>query len=112
MESIIEEDKDADSIDLQALLDRVNFEKRWVYRGSFTSPPCIEGVFWHIIDDVLPINQETLNLFLRKNNHHSRGDHRCDTCTGNNRQIQPLNDRIVYYVHQDSGKNVAENHCR
>ena len=56
MEGVIKDDSKHENIDLQALIERVNFDKRWVYRGSFTSPPCIEGVFWHIIDDILPIS--------------------------------------------------------
>ena len=78
MEGVVEDDGKNENIDLQGLMERVNFEKRWVYRGSFTSPPCIEGVFWHIIDDVLPISQETLDLYNRSNANHARGDHRCD----------------------------------
>ena len=41
-----------DGIDLQDLLSHIDFRKRWLYRGSFTQPPCTEGVLWNIIDDV------------------------------------------------------------
>jgi carbonic anhydrase len=44
---------DADNdIDLQKLMGKVNRNKRWIYRGSFTTPPAAEGVFWNVIDDV------------------------------------------------------------
>ena len=42
----------AEGIDLHELLSRVDFRKRWLYRGSFTTPPLLEGVLWHIVDDV------------------------------------------------------------
>jgi len=45
---------------------RVNREKRWIYRGSFTKPPCLEGVLWNIIDDIQFIKPETLALFKTK----------------------------------------------
>ena len=44
--------EDQNGIDLEGLLSRVNFEKRWIYRGSFTTPPCLEGVLFNIVDDI------------------------------------------------------------
>ena len=93
-----------DGIDLQSLLSRVNFEKRWVYRGSFTTPPALEGVMWNIIDDVQYMKSKTLRLFKNSNFQHPRGDSRCDTCAGNNRVLMPINDRTVYYVQQKQGQ--------
>lgn len=89
---------DQNGIDLQGLLSRINFEKRWIYRGSFTTPPCTEGVLWNIVDDVQYLKSKTLRLFLNSNFKHPRGDNRCSVCAGNNREINPLNDRTVFYV--------------
>lgn len=88
----------AGGIDLMPLLDRINFEKRWLYRGSFTTPPCTEGVLFNIIDDVQYILPETLELYRESRSGEEIGDHRCSKCGGNNRVVQPLHDRQLYYV--------------
>lgn len=100
------------NIDLQALMAKVNRNKRWIYRGSFTTPPCTEGVLWNVVDDVLMIKPETLEMFMRKQKNHQRGDLRCLSCGGNNRKVYPLNDRKVYYVTECSGKKTGFNQCR
>lgn len=53
-----------DGIDLQGLMGNVNLDKRWVYRGSLTTPPALEGVLWNIVDDVQYIKPKTLELYL------------------------------------------------
>lgn len=66
-----------EAIDLQKLMSKVKRDKRWIYRGSFTTPPALEGVLWHVIDDVQFIPQETLDKFLSSKSTHPRGDNRC-----------------------------------
>lgn len=100
------------SIDLQALLGKVNRGKRWIYRGSFTTPPCTEGVLWNVVDDVLLIKPETVDLFMKSQKNHERGDNRCNSCGGNNRKVYPLNHRKVFYVNECSGKKTGFNQCR
>ena len=102
-----------DGIDLEALMSRVDRQKRWIYRGSFTTPPLLEGVLWNVIDDIQYIKPETLKLFLERKPNHPRGDRRCNHCHGNNRSLAPLNDRTVYYIEEDNDGNDAEkNRCR
>jgi len=86
------------AIDLQGLLNRVNFQNRWVYKGSFTSPPCSEGVLWQVIDDVQYMKPGTLDLIKQSRFSHDRSDLRCEMCNGNNRKMNPVHDRTIYYL--------------
>lgn len=101
-----------EGIDVSGVMARVNRQKRWVYRGSFTTPPCIEGVFWNVIDDVFWVKQKTIDLFKQSMQDHKRGDHRCGSCGGNQRIIQPVGDRKVFYVVEPEGRSVVNEKCR
>ena len=90
-----------EGIDLQSLMARVNLDKRWVYRGSFTTPPALEGVMWNVIDDVHFIKPKTLEMFMESQHDHPRGDNRCRDCGGNNRDLYPLHNRTVYYLKEN-----------
>jgi len=46
------------------MMELLNFEERWMYRGSSTTPPCEGGVLWNVLATVYPIRQETLDAFL------------------------------------------------
>ena len=63
-------DEKDNGLQLENLMGRVNLEKRWIYRGSFTTPPCLEGVLWNIIDDIMYISPKTVEKF-----NESRRDH-------------------------------------
>jgi hypothetical protein len=44
----------------------IDMSKRWVYKGSLTTPPCERFVLWNVIDKVYPISQETVDLIQVK----------------------------------------------
>ncbi|CAF2838671.1 unnamed protein product [Rotaria sp. Silwood2] len=54
------------------------------YIGSFTTPPCTEGILWTIFVDPIPITEESLNL-LRNN-----------VMRKTYRPVQPINHRIIH----------------
>ena len=47
-------------------MDIVNMQSRWIYEGSFTTPPCQEGVYWNIIRTVYPIRLNQLEDIKEK----------------------------------------------
>lgn len=93
-----EEGTEQQGIDLQGLLARVDMRKRWLYRGSFTSPPCTEGVLWNIIDDVQYMSERSLQLYNISREDSEKGDLRCRLCSGNHREIMPMNGRTLFYI--------------
>lgn len=42
----------------------IDFNQRYIYRGSLTTPPFSELLFWTVLPTVVPIKQSTKNLFL------------------------------------------------
>jgi carbonic anhydrase len=69
-----------DSLDLPALLPADRLTVR--YAGSLTTPPCSEGVQWRLLLAPLEMSSEQIGLMTAR-------------YEGNNRPVQPLNDREV-----------------
>ena len=44
---------------------RMNYNKRWTYSGSLTTAPCSEGILWNVVENVIPIRQETLDNYVK-----------------------------------------------
>ena len=81
-----------DGLRLAQFLRTVDFREFFAYDGSLTTPPCTEGIKWNVIKDVQPISQRQLDAFTNlweENKAYACGN-------GNNRRVQPLNDRDVY----------------
>ena len=86
------EDTDKSSLagPLDGLLHAVNWDNRWSYRGSLTSPRCDTGVSQNILRTVLPISELQLNAirdFTKSNNPNFYSE-----TAGNWRATQPLTD--------------------
>ena len=72
----------------------MDYEKRWVYHGSLTTPPCSPFIFWNVMRRVMPIRQDQFDAFKAMLSHH-------EDLVGNvvnNRNIQPIVSQNVRYV--------------
>lgn len=72
-------------------LDTLDLSSFWRYNGSVTTPPCAESVKWTVIKEVQPIKPATLKIVKEFYAPYQKDN-------GNNRLIQPLNDRTLNYV--------------
>lgn len=72
-----------------------NVEQRFFYQyeGSLTRPPCTEGVNWTVYSTPLYISPAHLNGFKAK----VTGDVAYSQGKGNAREVQPLNDRSIFF---------------
>lgn len=84
-------------IDLTFLNGWTDSKKIWRYAGSLTTPPCTEGLTWTVIQDVQPITKTSLDILNAGNKASSKATN------GNNRVVQPLNDRKLYFTVDPEG---------
>ena len=49
-------------LSLNDFLSNIDFNNRYMYRGSLTTPPYTEGLLWTVLPDVIQINSLTLDL--------------------------------------------------
>lgn len=89
-----EGDKAAGQIDIQDFLQAVDFSEYWSYEGSTTLPPCEEGIKWTIINDIQKITPNQLKRITDQ----LAGDPDFANGNGNNRAIQPINDREIFHT--------------
>lgn len=80
----------------------------YLYDGSFTTPPCTEGVKFLVMQEIQYITFSDIAVFQRfwgSNPRFAQGK-------GNNRAIQPLNGRQVFYnlVTKDERYRILKNH--
>lgn len=56
---------DITSVPYGQLMTMVHTDKRWVYQGSLTTPPCTQKIYWNVVERVYPIKQEHLDQFKK-----------------------------------------------
>lgn len=77
------------------LMQMVDSNNRWVYKGSVTTPPCGRFVYWNVLSTIYPISQKHLDQFKARLN---MGENGLLGGRGNWRETQPINDHGVAYV--------------
>ena len=87
-----EKEDDRKSNTVKEFFDTVDFSEFWSYPGSFTTPPCTEGVRWSVVKDVQNISAAQLEEFTK----YLADDEDFAGGNGNNRAVQPIHDRTVY----------------
>jgi carbonic anhydrase len=48
------------------LMEMVDSNNRWIYKGSVTTPPCATFVYWNVLSTVYPVSKKHLDLFVKK----------------------------------------------
>jgi len=76
---------------------RGQYGQVWHYDGSFTTPPCTEGVKWWVLEEPVKISWAQLDAFEA----HGWGNANYRNGEGNNRIVQPLNERTLYYANYE-----------
>ena len=62
----LEDPLEKNKIEFKRLMEAIDFEDRWVYKGSYTEPPCNEGVYWNVIRTVYPVSNNSLEAIKQK----------------------------------------------
>ena len=75
------------------LMMMVDMNNRWVYKGSVTTPPCAQGVYWNVLSTIYPIKAEHLALFTAQLD---RGEEGELGTRGNWRVAQTYNDEAHF----------------
>jgi len=84
----------------------------WMYDGSFTTPPCTEGVKWTVMRDIQTISNEQLDWLSRytKGESLTRGYTKPDEApVDGNRLLQAEDDKTINQKYLDYVKENTAN---
>ena len=45
-----------DLVNYGNLMRLVDFDNRWIYKGSLTTPPCNKYIYWNVLRTIYPIS--------------------------------------------------------
>lgn len=89
------------------LLNMVDTNNRWIYRGSVTTPPCATNVYWNELRTIYPVSQKHLDQFKAQlaaaDPKVYSGETTLDK-VGNRREIQKETDTHNVVVYQEKGR--------
>ena len=85
------------------LMMAVDMHNRWVYKGSVTTPPCAQSVYWNVLRTIYPIKSRHLHQFRQQL---TRGEKDLAK-TGNWREIQNEDDHNVIVVTTERGNGAV-----
>ena len=81
----------------------MDWNNRWIYKGSKTVPPCEQYVYWNIFSTVFPISEERLANYKSKIEKLNIGT----GSQGNYREISKGTNLEVEYVRSGAAELVA-----
>jgi carbonic anhydrase len=81
------------SIDLSTLLGTTTVDNYYMYKGSYTTPPCTEAVNWYVSGTIFTASAAQIKAF----NDHWELNPSFAGGKGNNREVQNLNGRAVFH---------------
>ena len=96
---------EASQVLLQTILGRVDKTKMFNYMGSLTTPGCSEVVEWVVINDPQNISPTQLQFFTSM----WAGNSTFAGGFGNNRMVQAIGNRTIYYYPGINGGNSLAN---
>jgi len=85
------------------LMMAVSMHDRWVYKGSVTTPPCAQSVYWNVLKTVFPISAKHLHQFKVQL---ARGENDLAK-TGNWRVTGEVDDHNVIVVSTKTGNGTV-----
>ena len=81
-------------------VNMLDFNHRFAYRGSLTTPPYTEHLLWNVLENVIALQPRTLKLF--ENHNITKGiSGLYPALGGSNRVLQDINDRNIIRVSID-----------
>ena len=78
------------------LMELVNMKKRWVYKGSVTTPPCARYIYWNVLSTIYPVSESVVKKF--KQVQLNQGEEGRLDNYGNFRITQKIDEHDVKYV--------------
>ena len=104
-------DYSVDLINFGSVMSAVDSTKRWVYKGSKTTPPCDTGVYWNVLSTVYPISQEALDNFHNKILVKGEKKKLWKSYSGNYRNIQTTTDdhKVCYVTSEELLMTIVSN---